>query len=108
METPTVSNPIPTPEIKQEPEEEGPITELPQDETSQRTTTRKSRETKNLEYALDGPKWQCTETHGRRQRYRTNLLKKEGGSRDDWDNEDWDNTQNLGDPEPQETKDNRD
>ena len=87
VETPTVSDPSPAPEIKQEPEEEGPIVELPQNETAPKPTTRKSRETKNLESALDEPKWQCTENHGRRLRYRTNLLEKEGGSWDDWDNE---------------------
>ena len=108
VETPTVSDPSPAPEIKQEPEEEGPIVELPQNETAPIPTTRKSRETKNLETTLAGPKWQCAENHGRRLRYKTNLLEETAqekeGTWEKWDNEHWDNVRHLEDQETQETK----
>ena len=54
---PTAAQPESTPEpvIKQEPMEEGPITELPQEEPIQKKP-RKSREESNLETGLNGPK----------------------------------------------------
>ena len=98
VETPTVSEPSETPEIKQEPIEEETIIEPPIAKTAPKPATRISKEARNLEYTLDGPKWECTENHGRRLRYRTNLLEEEEGT---W--ESGDNIKQLGDPETQET-----
>ena len=96
IETPAVSDQTTTPEIKQEPTDESQITELPQE-----TTTRKSREERNLESTLDGPKWKCSGDHGRRLRYRNNFLESSQGPVHTWDSEHWDNIRTLEDADHQ-------
>ena len=106
---PTTAQPEPThePEIKQEPTEEGPITELPQEERTQ-TKPRKSREESNLETGLNGPKWQCTETHGRRLRYRNNFTEENEEPGHEWDSENWDNIHHIEDQDLEAHKKKRD
>ena len=98
--------------IKQEPTIEGPITEIPQEEPVQRQP-RKSREERNLESGLNGQKWQCTEDHGRRVRYRNNFTEENNepshcDNCKDWDSENWDNVYYFETEAQEEAKDERD
>ena len=98
--------------IKQEPTTEGPIPEIPQEEPVQRQP-RKSREERNLESGLNGPKWQCTEDHGRRVRYRNNFTEENNepshcDNCKDWDSENWDNVYYFETEAQEEAKDERD
>ena len=87
--------------------EEGPITELPQEEPSQRKP-RKSREESNFETGLEGPKWQCNEEHGRRLRCRTNFAKETEEPGHEWDSEDWNNIYHIDNQDLEAPKKERD
>ena len=100
--TPNSDEPAPTehPDTTQEPTEEGPITEVPQEEPTQRAP-QKSREESNLESGLNGPSWQCNEDHGRRLRRRTYFIEENNETLQDWDDEDWNNIYYLDNQNPE-------